>query len=230
MSLPFQQQIEKDGFRLRGLEVTRIDSFSDVVFGFALTLLVVSLEVPHTFSELHNSLRGFFPFAVCFTLLMLVWLAHYKYFRRFGTRDSGTIVINACLLFVILFYVYPLKFLFSIAVFSLLGSNGHLEGKQITELMLLFGAGFAAIYFLIAALYANAWRQREHLDLTPSERILTRSYIAMAAGTACVGLLSCLVAMLLPSGYAGYAGWTFLLISVYRILVRKRAHKHIARL
>ena len=32
------------GFRLRGPEVTRLESFSDVVFGFALTLLVVSLE------------------------------------------------------------------------------------------------------------------------------------------------------------------------------------------
>ena len=57
--------IAKDGFRLRGTLMSRLDAFSDVVFGFALTLLVVSLEVPHTFPELYASLRSFIPFALC---------------------------------------------------------------------------------------------------------------------------------------------------------------------
>jgi hypothetical protein len=33
------------GFHLLGREMTRMESFSDAVFGFALTLLVVSLNV-----------------------------------------------------------------------------------------------------------------------------------------------------------------------------------------
>ena len=35
-----------------GREVSRIEGFSDAVFGFALTLLVVSLEVPDNFDAL----------------------------------------------------------------------------------------------------------------------------------------------------------------------------------
>ena len=35
-----------------GREVSRIEGFSDAVFGFALTLLVVSLEVPDNFDGL----------------------------------------------------------------------------------------------------------------------------------------------------------------------------------
>ncbi len=51
-----------DGFRMRGREVTRLESFADAIFAFALTLLIVSLEVPKSFADLdqHNAwLPGF---------------------------------------------------------------------------------------------------------------------------------------------------------------------------
>jgi len=46
-------------FRRRSHEVSRTEGLSDAVFGFALTLLVVSLEVPKTYSELMQTMRGF---------------------------------------------------------------------------------------------------------------------------------------------------------------------------
>jgi hypothetical protein len=60
------------GFRWRGGEISRLEGLSDAVFAFAVTLLVVSLEVPETFNELLRVLRGFFAFAVCFSILFWV--------------------------------------------------------------------------------------------------------------------------------------------------------------
>jgi uncharacterized membrane protein len=231
MSLPLIEHVEKDGFRLRGLEMSRIDGFSDVVFGFALTLLVVSLEVPKTYAELYASLRGFAPFAMCFALLMSIWFAHYRFFRRFGTHDSGTIVINSLLLFVVLFYVYPLKFLFTVADIGLFGgAQMPADGtRQIKYLMLLYGCGFATIYLLLAALYWNGLRQRHVLGLSRLEELLTRSYIVDRVGIAVVGLLSGITAWLLPNGYAGLAGWVYLLIAVVRPVMRRITRRRIDR-
>jgi uncharacterized membrane protein len=208
------EHIAKDGFRLRGTAMSRVDAFSDVVFGFALTLLVVSLEVPHTFEELHRSLRGFFPFAICFIMLIVIWYSHYKFFRRFGLHDNGTITLNAVLLFVVLFYVYPLKFLFTVLTTGWVDQDVTAFGShsQMRELMILYGIGFTAIYWLFGALYANAWRQRDALDLNPAERLLTRSSMLEYALMGSVGLVSALVAVFTPTGYSGSAGFVYCIL------------------
>src|ERR1043166_3748070 len=100
-------------FRWRSHEISRIEGLSDAVFAFAVTLLVVSLEVPKTFADLMTAMRGFGVFAICFTLLFVVWFNQYKFFRRYGLTDNFTVVLNGLLLFVVLFYVYPLKFVFT---------------------------------------------------------------------------------------------------------------------
>jgi uncharacterized membrane protein len=206
--------IAKDGFRLRGTAMSRVDGFSDVVFGFALTLLVVSLEVPHTFEELNRSLRGFIPFAICFVMLMAIWYTHYKFFRRFGLHDVGTICINALLLFVVLFYVYPLKYLFTVITTGWIDQDVSAFGShaQMRELMVLYGIGFTAVYWLFGSLYWNAWRQRDPLNLNPTERFLTRSSILEYTLMGLVGLIACLVAIFAPRGYSSLSGFVYFLL------------------
>src|SRR4051812_4044306 len=104
------------GFRWRGREISRIEGLSDAVFAFCVTLLVVSLEAPKTYEELSHMMHGFLSFGLCFVLLIMIWHTQYIYFRRYSLDDLPSFVLNAALLFVVAFYVYPLKFLMGVLV------------------------------------------------------------------------------------------------------------------
>lgn len=63
---------EKNGFRLRGRGVSRMEAFSDGLFALAMTLLVVNLNPVRTFGELRDSFLAIPIFAVCFVLMGLI--------------------------------------------------------------------------------------------------------------------------------------------------------------
>lgn len=214
----YDEHIAKDGFRLRGTAMSRIDGFSDVVFGFALTLLIVSLEVPKTYAELHHTFREFLPFAVSFTFLIALWFAHFRLFRRFGLHDNATIIVNSILLFVVLFFVYPLKFLFSMLLGGGDASKIFSSMSEVRELMVLYGLGFAAVYFLLATLYWFGWRHRDELELNSLERKLTWVWITDHLGVGAAGVISALLSLLLSDRHVGYAGFAFYLIIPFKII------------
>jgi hypothetical protein len=220
---------EEEGFSWRGQDVSRIEGFSDAVFAFAVTLLVVSLEVPQTFEELLTAMRGFFAFAVCFALLFSVWHDHYKFFRRYGLRDNVTVYLNATLLFIVLFYVYPLKFLFTMFVDQLLGfgeevrlPNGSvtqaIEDAQWPLLMVIYGAGFVAVQLVFVLLYLRAYSLRGALGLDAHELSITREEIQSSLLNAAVGLASVAVAVIGGQEVAGWAGMVYALIFPLQII------------
>jgi hypothetical protein len=224
-------------FGLRGQEMNRIEAVSDVVFGFALTLLVVSLEVPRTYADLLNVMRGFPAFALTFALLMVVWSRHYYFFRYYGLDDAVTIALNTLLLFVVLFYVYPLKFLFNIWLSPLTGMPMQISNAQGARLlvmgsgdsrgiMLIFGSGFAALYLVFGAMYWHAYRLREALRLTTFEIAYTLTSMVSQFLNVAVALLSILAALMLKPEHAGNAGYVYLLspilLNVQGTLWRRR--------
>jgi Endosomal/lysosomal potassium channel TMEM175 len=196
--------VEKNGFRWRGTEITRLEALSDAVFGFAITLLVVSLQVPDTFTEMLGLLRGLPAFAASFALLFLVWLNQHRYFRRYGLVDGTTTFLNALLLFVILFFVYPLKFVFQIVIGMILGPAWYpdsgrphgavLEPGQQPMMMMVFGAGYVAVFGIFVLLNLHAYRQRDALELDEVERFETRDNIIESGLNVGIGVLSLLLA------------------------------------
>jgi len=213
----------RPGFRFRGGEISRFEGFSDAVLGFAVTLLVVSLEVPRTFPELLANMRGFAAFGICFAILVWVWYQQYLYFRRYGLEDGTSIVLNSVLLFVVLFYIYPLKFLFRMLIDQVSGRNltvvsaaGRpepvIELRQVPLLMEIYGLGFIAIFVVFALLYIHAYRKRGELGLSPVEVFDTRESLQEALLNMGIGVLS--VALAAGGGPRGsiLAGWVYALL------------------
>ena len=203
----------------RSHEPSRLETFSDAVFGFALTLIIVSIEVPQSFSDLLETMRGTLSFAACFAALFQVWNSQNIFFRRYGLRDDRTVALNAILMFVVLIYAYPLKFL-SILLLQrhtyLL--NGHILpmifDTQVPTLMMIYGAGFSIIYLLFALMHFNALQQKNELNMTPVEVFETQTlaYINMICFG--IGITSITLAALLPLQYTGFSGFTYFFIPV----------------
>lgn len=205
----------EDLFQWRGNEVSRVEGFTDAVFAFAVTLLVVALEVPHDFQGLMDVVRGFPAFVICFTLLMTFWNAHYRYHRRYGLEDTFTRVMTMAIIVLVLFFVYPLKFLFTMVTVSLFGLDmhdaPHLEShEQVQMLYLIYGLGFAGVWSLYGILYIHALRLRDPLGLSASEVMLTRGALMENGVYVAVCLLS--VALALSTNNDSLPGYIYLLL------------------
>ena len=215
-------------FRWRGGEVTRIENLSDIVFALSLSLIAVASAPPATFTELMAVFRGAFAFAFAFAILLLIWNYHFIFFRRYGLSDQKIVFLNALLLFVVLMFVYPLRFLANF-IFELLPAFftnfervasmvGSIENGE--NLLVIYSFGYAAVFLIIAGLYGHAAAKREPLELDEKEYLLTRRSRASALVQAGVALFVAAVAGLTP--LSAWAGPLYFLIGVLEPIVQRR--------
>jgi uncharacterized membrane protein len=208
----------REGFRWRGVEISRIEGLSDAVFAFAVTLLIVSTEVPKTYSDLILRLRDFVPFSACFVLLMVVWYLHYQFYRRYNLQDMKSMVLTMVLLFVVLFYTYPLKFVFTTWWLSMIdptSSQAMFTGyDQLSQLFTIYAIGYIAVFAVFGFMYHHAYRSRVKLELTELEIWDTKHVLREMLMFCGVGVISLTLANVLPGELVGLAGMSYALIGV----------------
>lgn len=156
--------------------VHRIEAFSDAVFAFAVTLLVVSLEVPKSVHELFHAMQGFVAFGICFLFLIILWIDHAAYFKHFAVNDNTMLFLNMLLLFIVLLYVYPMKFLFSTILNQAIWGDqeGALQSMtDLQNLLRIYGLGFlsVSVTFMLMYLHSARCRTRLALDSVDWERL-----------------------------------------------------------
>ena len=193
-------------FRPRGAEVSRIEGFSDAVFGFAITLLVISNEVPKTTAQLVGMWHQLLPFVASFLLLFGLWRAQFDFFRRYGLEDRPTVRLTGALLMIVLLAVYPVRVLFGyfldvLPTALIRGDDSMRAAATIDDLpkgVLLYALGAAGVAFVFARLYRHAGSRHAELALSPLERFDTyaieRRWTQMLRVTLAMSL-ACVVAL-----------------------------------
>lgn len=191
------------GFRLRGLEMTRLETFVDAAFAFSVTMLALSPDqIPSSFADMFDLLRGIPAFLFSLAMLLLFWNGHVALSRRYGLDDGPTTFLSIVFIAVMLIYVYPLKFM-ATAAFAyyfppLRTANALADGTalDLAAMFIAMSAGFVLLHAVIALLHAHALRKAGELELTPHERKITRCEIGSAAVYMGVGLASVALALI----------------------------------
>ncbi len=225
---------QKDGFRLRGLEMTRLETFCDAAFAFATTMLVISVgSIPRDLPELVTALKGAPAFAASFAQIMALWIAHRRWSRRYGLEDGSTTFWSLALIFVMLVYVYPLRLIFS-TLFSWI-SGGRLpsefvlhQADELPGLFIVYGLGFGAMSAVMALLYRRARTAGGELSLNAREVLLTTQQVTVWTVMAATGLASAAFAAVTPAGVGVWAGFVYSSLPVTMPLLARRYAKKAA--
>lgn len=202
------EHLDRDGsgFRLRGQQATRLDTFVDAAFAFSLSLLVIfSSDLPQSAAELREALKKVPTFIACFALLMMFWAAHNRWSRRTGMEDTRAAVLSLAFVLVVMVYVYPLRMVVSSFLSLLTGGwlpseLGIAAGAGLRDLQtafVVYSLGFGLLAWLLWRMNAHALRHADALGLDRNEVHLLRTETGSHAILAAVSLASLVLGLLL---------------------------------
>jgi uncharacterized membrane protein len=208
------------GFRLRGLQMTRLETFIDAAFAFAITMLVIAAErIPDDIETLLAAFKNVPAFVASIVVLGIFWRGHWLWSRRYGLEDGVSIFISWAMIVTILIYMYPLKAIFSSMWFLLSGGRvGHTLGahseSQVRALFAVFALGFTAIAIEVVLLNLRAWQLRQPLRLNTKERSITLYEITGWCVPVGVGIISLILALTLPGEQIAWSGWVYFSMAI----------------
>ena len=221
------------GFRLRGMEMTRLETFIDAAFAFAISMLVIAAQqIPDNIQALLAAFKNVPTFVCSIAVLGIFWRGHWLWSRRYGLEDRASILISWAMIVTILIFIYPLKAIFG-AMWYLLSSGQvgqpfslHTTESQARTIFAIYALGLIAISAEILLLNLRAWQLREPLRLNARERLVTRGELTGWSIPVSVGIISFVLALILPREQIAWSGWVYfsmaLLVPLHSAYRRRR--------
>jgi hypothetical protein len=166
---------------------------------------------------------------------MVFWNGHHRWSRRYGLDDGTSIVLSCLLVFTVLVFVYPLRYMSSALTgftASLLGlpigpsvrTLGITSVDDVNRMFVIYGIGFMSMSIAIVLLNLHAWRRGDGLELNEAERIETRAELGSWCILFIAGLLSTLIAAAFPNAVPT-AGYAYALLGIVMPVYRRRMKK-----
>ena len=224
------------GFKLRGLEMTRLETFIDAAFAFAISMLVIAAQqIPDNIQALLEAFKNVPTFVCSIAVLGIFWRGHWLWSRRYGLEDGVSILISWAMIMTILILIYPLKSIFGAMWFAL--SNGqvgqpfslHTTEAQARMLFAIYALGTIALSAEVLLLNLRAWQLREPLRLDDREKLMTRGELIGWSIPVSVATVSLVLALTLPVGKISWSGWVYfsmaVLVPLRRIFQKKAEAK-----
>src|SRR5216110_1545569 len=222
------------GFRLRGMEMTRLETFIDAAFAFAISMLVIAAQqIPDNIQALLAAFKNVPTFVCSIAVLGIYWRGHWLWSRRYGLEDSVSILISWTMIVTILIFIYPLKAIFG-AMWNLISSGQvgqpfslHTTEAEARTIFAIYALGLIALSAEILLLNLRAWQLREPLRLNAREQLMTRGELTGWCIPVSVGIVSLVFSLTLPIEQIAWCGWVYFLMA---ILVRAHRFWHRRRL
>jgi uncharacterized membrane protein len=145
----------------------RIEAFSDGVFAFAITLLVIDIRVPESeFSHLWHGIAHQWPsylgYATSFLTVGGIWMVHHSMFLRVKYANRPVTTVNLLLLMAIAFLPFPTRLVAE-----------AIRNPDAERAAVIYGAWLlviALLYSALSALWATVASDRSLLKPEVSDR------------------------------------------------------------
>jgi hypothetical protein len=221
------------GFRLRGMEMTRLETFIDAAFAFAISMLVIAAQqIPDNIQTLLAAFKNVPTFVCSIAVLGIFWRGHWLWSRRYGLEDNASILISWAMIVTILIFIYPLKAIFG-AMWYFLSSGQigqrfslHTTESQERTIFAIYALGLIAISAEILLLNLRAWQLREPLRLNGRESLVTRGELSGWSIPVSVGIVSLVFALTLPREQIQWSGWVYasmiILVPLHNYYLKRR--------
>jgi uncharacterized membrane protein len=207
--------------RRRVLSKDRMEGFSDGVFGFAITLLVLDIAVRPPGTPLQQVLHAwpaYLAYVISFLTIGGAWLLHVALTDQLARVDSLFLRLNLLVLLAVVFLPFPTK----LVADALHETSG--ERVYVT----LYGLTLLAIRLLGSALDAYARHQHLYAPAKEGEELHTdqRKLLPLVIGY----VIATLIGLALPAAaVALYFGIAVYLVVPFREATRVLRRRHSSR-